>query len=255
MLSNLLSSCGLNQSEQSVLLHLLRRGATTASLIAKAVGFKRPTVYAILENLVIRDLVVKQKKREATYFSALNASMIPKILVNQANKKYAEMKTAADLLTPYLTEISRKSENNFGSFEITSFESIESVYAMLIDSLIGGDFDAIFNPQTAQSSDQTVAIVQEFLRHTAKTKPHIREIAVAGSVTDLYKSKIKNPNHVVREIHEDKEILSDMILINGSVVIIGYGKGRESAIKIIEPDFYASMKTMFEILWATSDQR
>ena len=127
MLHNLLSTCGLNQTEQSVLLHLLKRGATTASLIAKATGLKRPTVYAILENLAIRDLVVKQKKHEATYFSAVNASMIPRILVNQANKQYAQMKTAADLLTPYLTEVARRSESDFGSFEITSLESIESV--------------------------------------------------------------------------------------------------------------------------------
>lgn len=249
MLENLLSNCGLNHSEQSVLLHLLKRGSTTATLISKSTGLKRPTVYAILDSLITQDLVVRQKKYETTYFSAVSPSMFPKILINRANRRYSEIQTSAELLKPYLHEFIEKNESNFGTFEISSFESIEAVYAMLMDSLLGGDFDAIFNPQTAQADRETVKIVDEFLKSSAAKKSHIREIVVSGPTTQDYKRRIHNPNHEIKEIPNDKKFLSDMILIDGAVVIIGYEKRRESAIKIIEPNFYTSMKTIFEMMW------
>ena len=92
MLSELLTTCGLNASERSVLLCLLRGRSVSASQVARSTGLKRPTAYAVLESLVIRDLVTRQKKDGVNHFSAIKPKYIPSILEAHAKKQFEEVK-------------------------------------------------------------------------------------------------------------------------------------------------------------------
>ncbi|MBT6068932.1 hypothetical protein HOG48_04205 [Candidatus Peregrinibacteria bacterium] len=249
MLTNLLKTCGLNQSEQSVLLHLLKRGSTTASLISKATELKRPTVYAILENLLARNLIVKQKKKETTYFSPLSPDMISKVLTHHAERKFEEVKTASHLLETHLNDLAFKSDQDFGVFDIRSMDSIDSVYAQLETALGGGDYCSIFNPGIVFHSESLKKIALGHLNEAAKTKPHIRDIVVDSPESDWFIKNANNPNHQFKKIPADKKILSDMIFMGGSVYLLHYDPHKEVAIKITQPDYYASMMTVFEMLW------
>ena len=249
MLTNLFHTCGLNQSEQSVLLHLLKRGATTASLISKATELKRSTVYAILESLIAQDLVIKQKKKDTTYFAPLSPEMISKVITNHAERKFEEVKTATGLLEKHLDDLAFKSDQDFGVFDIRAMDSIDTVYASLETALGGGDYCSIFNPQIVFKTEGAKKIGLNHLKEASQTRPHIRDIVVAGPQTDWFMKHAKNPNHQFKIIPEDKKILSDMIFMKGDVYLIHYEKGKEVAIKITQQGYYASMMTIFEMLW------
>ena len=60
-LSEVLRRFGLNDSEQAVLVSLLRDGSAAPSQLAKRAGIKRPTAYAAFETLERRGLVSRQK--------------------------------------------------------------------------------------------------------------------------------------------------------------------------------------------------
>jgi len=88
-----------------------------------------------------------------------------------------------------------------------------------------------------------------YLKQTAKTKTHIREIIVSGPRCELYKSLIKNPNHFVKEIPADSHLYSDMILINDSVILLDCDHKKEVAIRIRHKNHYLSMLRIFNLLW------
>ncbi|MDP4007657.1 MAG: helix-turn-helix domain-containing protein [Candidatus Peregrinibacteria bacterium] len=249
MISNLLSTCGFNPSEQAVLIHLLKRGATTATLISKATNLKRPTVYAILETLIAQNLVAKQKRKDTTYFASLSPQMISKVLTKNAERKFNDLKTSAHLLETHLDEIAFKSDQDFGVFDIRALDSIDTVYASLETALGGGDYCSIFNPGIVFHSDELKKIGLEHLKESAITKPHIRDIVVDGPEADWFIKNSKNPNHKFKKISADKKILSDMIFMGGSVYLLHYAPSKEVAIKITQPDYFASMMTVFEMLW------
>lgn len=232
-----------------MLTHLLKRGATTATLISKATGLKRPTVYAILESLISQDLVVKQKRKDTTYFSALSPQMISKVLTKNAERKFNDLKTSAHLLESELSEIAFKSDQDFGVFDIRALDSIDTVYASLESALGGGDYCSIFNPAKVFHSEELRKIGLEHLREAARTKPHIRDIVIDGPEADWFIKNSKNPNHKFKKISADKKILSDMIFMGGSVYLLHYETNKEVAIKITQPDYFASMMTIFEMLW------
>jgi len=247
MIENLLETCGLNKTERMVLACLIDRGGSIASVVAKHLNIKRPTVYAALEQLTRMDLAQKRKEDGVTYFHPTPPELIADILRKKARMKYSEVENAADLLKKAL-ESHKKTE--LKHFQNITFESIEAIYAQLEDSLLGGNFSAIFNPQKAVHNTVTEQIVTHFLRETSKTRPHIREIVSPGPVTDWYKSKIKNPHHQLKIVSENESIVSDIILLNGTVILNDYDPGQAVGIKIAHQNYYNSMMAVFEMLWS-----
>lgn len=248
MLSELLTTCGFNSSEQSLLLDLLTREKSTAGQLARRTGLKRPTVYAALEGLIQRGVVVKRKLDNLTYFSTISPSLIPKVLSGEAQRDFKGIQAATDQMLPYLEELSRTVEHKISGFEMVAMESLEAVYAQLEDTLTGGDFCAIFNPQRACVGEPK-EIVKRFLKKTAVNKPAIRELTVPGPLADWYRSEIKNPNHQVYDLKLKGLLDSDIIMLNGSVYISHYEPDSERSLKITEKNYYQSMMTIFEMLW------
>ncbi len=249
MVENLLRSCGLNPSEQAVVICLLERGTSIASLISKATGLKRPTVYAALENLLDYGLVLKQKKGAVTYFSLVDLGVIPSVLEHRAQQKFDQVQHATRALRSQLELYKPQQPMEIAGFDVQPIDSVEAIYAQLEASLMGGDFSSIFNPQLAVVGRSFERLVLGFLRRTSVSKPNIREICVAGPKTDWYCENIGNPNHLVKQIAADEKVLSDMIFVNGSVFIAHYQASREAAIKVTHPDYYQSMMAVFELLW------
>ena len=65
---SLLAECGLNETEQVILLCLLQEGRSRASEIAKRTDMKRPTVYSALGNLLDIGLVATHVFRGVTFY-------------------------------------------------------------------------------------------------------------------------------------------------------------------------------------------
>lgn len=248
MLENLLATCGLNNTEQKIFSYLLEKGTSLAGVISKRLNIKRPTVYAALDSLLRIGLLTKQKRKEVTYFATVPVQIIPEIFEQQAKNKFEEIKGATKLLETKLQPFQNQNFSDNPIFENITIESIEAVYAQMEDALLGGNFCAIFNPQKAVFAELKNVIARS-LKETAKTKAHIRELAVAGPECEWYKSHIQNPNHILKEIPADSGYISDMILLKGSVFLLDYSPKNEVAIKITHQNHYKSMMSLFEMLW------
>ncbi|MEK7673496.1 MAG: helix-turn-helix domain-containing protein [Patescibacteria group bacterium] len=248
MIENLLETCGLNQTEQKVFLHLLRRGKCLASVLAKQLDIKRPTAYAALENLVKLGIVNKQKLNQVNYFSTVSVQLIPKIFEEKAKNDFENKHSATKLLGSHLSQLQNTNLLAEKHFEMVSFESIEAVYAQMKDALLGGDFCSIFNPQKTIFGNLK-NIVSEFLKETAKTKVNIREIAVSGPMTDWYIKQVNNPNHSLRQVPESSGIMTDFILLRGSIYLLDYDPKNEVAVKITHDAHFKSMQAMFDMVW------
>ena len=248
MIQSLLKNCGLHDTQQIILLHLLQHGESIASLISKQLDIKRTTVYATLETLIRLGLVVKQQRGNVTYFKSTNKENIPSILKEYALQEYERVRRSAEML-----------EKEFDQFEVQcihlsgySIDVLDTGIGvnMALDKVLrAGDFNAIFNPQVSLKEQRLREIVVDFLEHTSISQPYIREIAIDGPITDWYAKQIYNPNHQLRILPSDKKIISDMIFSYGSVYILHYEKSQEIGIKVTQSDFYQSMTEIFEILW------
>ncbi|MCB9030056.1 MAG: MarR family transcriptional regulator [Deltaproteobacteria bacterium] len=252
MLNALLSKCGLNQSEQTVLLYLLNSPARTAGQVAKRTGLKRPTVYAILESLTQVELVTREVKDGVTHFSSIRPSIIPRVLKSHAKKRFDDVDSATDLLKSQLEKFSEIKQRDFAGYEISTLGTSDAVYSQLGEVFLEGDFCGIFNPQISMTAAGR-EVVLHVLEVTAKTQPNIRELAISGPDTDWYESKISNPNHTLKRLPAEMQLISDMIFVNNSVVLSHFDPDRELGIRIRQQGFYTSMLAIFEYMWAQAE--
>lgn len=253
MIAQLLKTCGLNSSEQLVILYLVEHGASLASMIAKRNKMKRPTVYAALDSLIDEGLVTKEHTQKAIYFNTIGVEFISELLIEKAKRNFTKVKDAAQSLESELIKLSTFRTENMGGFQVTTAESLESIYQWLIESFGKNEtIRTIFNSEESLSDPATRKSVKHFIENTNEHKSNIRELVVSGEKVNWYKNIIRNPNHQLKEIPANTEIFSDMIIANGIVTILHYTDNNQFGIRIQHPSFYLSMKTIFEMLWKTN---
>lgn len=250
ILHRILYQCGFEGTPGRVLAQLLSRGTTSASILARRTGIKRPTVYAVLENLISLGLVQKSRKQKTTFFSVVSAKVFSDQILDRAQVHFENVKDGAQRLQQHLAALPDLSSIDFGGYELSIIENGEEFYRELELALGGGSYTGIFNPQVAVTGIAR-PMVERFLRQTGEKHCPIREIMVAGPEGEWYKGKIRNPNHEVRELAPQAAFTTDMIFYNGVVILAHYGSNREFAIKIRHKEYYRSMLALFESLWAT----
>lgn len=119
---------------------------------------------------------------------------------------------------------------------------------MVYDMLTSGECCSIFDPQSAVT-EHTKEMIDRFLALTSKTQSVLREIVVTSQKAKEYRRKIRNPNHSVKFLSRQHEIVTDIIMRDGAVLLTNYRKGQELSIKIRHPDFYSTQLSMFNALW------
>lgn len=254
MLDEILSQLGLNATERDVFLYLSNHGARSAAMVAKGSSLNRSTVYSALESLVERGFVQKTKEKGLASFAVVSPELLGRVIENSAKQRYSETMLSAARLPAELRRLSRLHQRETGEFEVTVFESMSAVFAHLEDSLLGGDFSAIFNPQTACVGEGR-KVVSEFLKKTAVTRPRIREIVVRGALAEWYKSQIKNPAHRVKELPAESLIVCDLIFSKNRLIITNYASSNLFALRIENRALFQTMNTIFEMLWNSASDR
>lgn len=248
MLKKLIEQSGFNHTEAEILSLLIEEGPRKASQISVRLDIKRPTVYAILAELLDQGMVTKAHGNGVAVFSAIEPSSFVDIIKNRAEVEHEKLKESAGQLKKLLSALPQRSKGTFAGLEIETIETMQGAYAQLYTWLMRGSFRAAFNPQLVINS-QSRPHIKDFLDKTAKSRPALKEIIVRGPACDWYKANIRNPNHELREVREQNLFPSDLFITTDTVAILDYQPHTAAAISIRHPHFSRSLKDLFDIAW------
>jgi len=249
MLEELLSRLGLSESERHVLQLLLERGPLPAGVAAKLLRMKRPTVYFALEKLSEQGLVSKKVESRAVRFQALPPDQLCSLLHDTIRRRYEEAAGTLRLLLPALQSLAPPSSHGrFGSYEIQAFESAEALFRAVDQGLQGAEYRSIWNPQIA-GVGAGKDVMKRFLRRSNDLQIPLKDIVVAGPISNWYRRQIRNPAHEVREIPENSGICSDITITDGSIILAHYSRGEELAIRIRQQTFHDTIRAVFDAWW------
>ncbi len=230
-------------------MHLLSRGSRSAGVISRALNIKRPTVYSALQALEARKLVTKTDEGGTAEFIPISPDEIPAVLFNQATTGFEKIVGAIELIKPRLGQFKKYQHISTGAFEVNHLDSPEDYQHRLAKYILTHDFCAIWNPQVAIPSEQLRRRVEWFLRHTAKQRNHVKDLLVAGPMTDWYCSNIKNPNHEVRVIEDGYSGMADLVILHDMVLISLNPLDTECALEIKNEHYAEMMRWHFNLLW------
>jgi len=249
-MEEILRICGLTHTEQQILDQLSIYGQMLASSIARKTGIKRPTVYAALNKLTDEGFVIKVLRKQSTFFTLVDADVLKKMLTSQATSQYKGKLQAIDELAIFLKNKKILQKQSISGFEISMIEKSELIYLGVASAFKSSKkIKSVFNPQLAITNSRSKKITSEFLEHSKRNGTQIQEIVISGASANWYLKQISNPNHVVKEISQASEILTDFIIADNELYFAKYDNSEGAGIKIMRDDLLVTMNTIFDLLW------
>jgi hypothetical protein len=174
---------------------------------------------------------------------------VSSILLNRARADFEKIAASIELIKPRIEKYSGWRSIDAGELEVRSISSAVEYYEVLSGYILSRDFCAVWNPQVALYSKDLQSQVAFFLEKTGKRQNRIKDIIVDGPMTDWYAQRIINPNHKIKRVAQELPGVSDLVIMDGIVLISLMSPESECALEIRNKHFADFSRWYFMTLW------
>ncbi len=233
-----LAALGLNQKQALIYAALLELGPATAYAIARKSGLKRPTVYVILEELRMKEVVLKIPHAKKQIFIAKP----PDELVTRA---FAGLQEVSQLL-PKLRDLMPKDKRP----KILYFEGPNEIRQMLWHSPLTGKSKELvgFYAYNAELPKKLLQTIDDYNDHLAKRGVRVRGIVPEHPSLKQYRDSDDEQGRAMHVVPFSQYSSSVSIDIGERFVrLIAYAD--QQGVIIENTEVANSMRQIFEMVW------
>lgn len=238
---------GLSQKEQQVYTALLQGGIMTATEIAEAASFKRPSVYVQLDSLKRKGLIAEIIQKKKRYFQSTH----PKALIQITKEKIAELEKFQKKLPQLIETLATPRPNQKRSFA-SGQKSYRGVAGMrqLIHEVVNTNDDVYF---LGSIKGIHVYFPPKLLEQIYK-KPRRKKVKTDYLITDWATSAVEKfflESGVftkIRFLPPNMRVNGGFLIVNKKVVIGQYFPDIR-LISIEEPTLAQVFILAFQTLW------
>ncbi|MDP3792973.1 MAG: helix-turn-helix domain-containing protein [bacterium] len=241
-----LTSLGLSENEAKVYVAMLELGPATVLEISAKAGVNRPTTYVQIEALKKMGLISTQTKGKKQLFMAESPEQL-EFVIERERKEIEQKKEELIKLLPGLTNLFNLAGEKP---QVRFFEGEEGILKIQgeflktkADSIYGiSDFDSVMelfpNFTSAYSSKRAQRKIPSKLIYTSTKGSFLK-----GSDEDFMRES--------KYVSKDKLSLGSDITIFGDKIAIMALKGKISGVIIEHKEMANSLRSVFELLWAS----
>lgn len=233
---NTIKDLGLNEQEANIYLVLLKLGGSQASVIARELGFKRTTVYPILQALATKGMVIVYFRKNRHFYYAKKPAQV----VGLFKKKIESFES----LIPFLESMEKKQISVAGLRFIETLGELKQFYNGILDEYKNKEYYIIGNGQSWESLDADFFV--QYRKNRGK-----QNIKTKLLLTSNF--KINNPTEIelkrVWKFLPDKYKFQSTIDIFDDKILIVSPEISSLAVVIAVPAMTDIFKAVFEMLW------
>jgi len=238
MKPHLLTSLGINEKAANIYLASLGLGMTSIQAIAQKTGYKRPTVYLHVDELLKHGLIEMVPLNKKTYYQAVE----PQILE-------AKMKKGLTELQAVLPELASKYANTLGKPQVRilsgengvaeAYEEITRAHSFRVWSNVG-TIHPVLNTsyeRLAEAVKERGIGVREIIADNKESKRYAKTIA-----------RISGPTYAAR-VATVEGLANDTIIYGQVVAIFRLHQMNMFVVRIEDGTIADSMRAIFEMAW------
>ncbi|MBU0577831.1 hypothetical protein KJ742_05210 [Patescibacteria group bacterium] len=247
---------GLTNNEKNIYLFLLGNGPVIASVIGKRANIKRVTVYASLDSLAKKGLVISFEKNKVNYFEAVHPEEILSIckeqteealnLQNEAKKVLSALKQVEKNRIAPIIEVGGK---------IKYYQGLDAVKKLIYETLEEGAKEQLC---IGLNRYHTQHLWDEWKKYTKRRKSvgmNVRSIQPDTKAARAYKKRDENELRVTRLVPDKKFPTKCELNIIGDMIALFTSHGNEpSGAKIYNKDMAQVLRSLFELAWEKSKE-
>ena len=259
MLHSVLNKLGLSDKDAAVYLMSLELGPQPASIIAKHLGIKRTSAYALLNDLSRQGFLSEHIRKNVRYYSAIE----PEYLVRLLDKRRAEITEQQGQLEQFLAAQKENEEQPNLAPSVRFFEGIAGIERVMEDTLTAkgpilcySNFDRWFDNEalTEYSFKYERRRVKEhkiplrlIMPESEKTRSYMEEEYTKSKKSDLTKFRWLRKGSPV--------ITNEINIYDDKIAICALGPTEYHGILIFSREIADSQRAIFEIMWNTAMER
>ena len=240
---NILSQIGLNEKQEKVYMTLAEYGEMNMTELAKKVGIKRPSVYLIVDELIMLGLLSDTKKNKDRVISAVHPRRLVQIAESRAN-------AIKDKL-PAITAIYNSAKTRP---KIFVYEGKEGVHGMTHDLLssINSKDEMLFITHFDSITQDEIRVFKQAMAKERKAR--VRELDYGNEagkkwMEEIYAYEFLSENYEGRLLPEELELgVTDIIIYKDRVYISS--RNKDTYMIVIESkEITKTYRTLFEAAW------
>lgn len=236
-----LKDLGLSDQEADIYISLLRSGGAIASSVAKNVGAKRTTVYAILKALSRKGFITTYYRKNKQFFYAEK----PQRVANYYEKKVASF---VDLI-PTLESLEKKQLNMVGLRFIETLDELKKFYSNILEEYKGKEYKIIGTAKYWQGINKDFFVQYRKNRAKAKIKTKLLLTEESREDSPIEKTLLRD----VKFLPKKYEFKSTMDIFKDKVLIVS-PELSSLAVVIAVPVMIDIFDAMFEMIWEVTDK-
>lgn len=242
----LFTTLGLDSKEKRIFLRLLSLGATPVSMLAKAVGLPRSSVYVVLERLKQLKVLETFKQGGKLFVQCIPPEDLEKLLQN----KQSRVERALEDYREHLGALKEIQNQESVIPKVDFLEGKAGILKAYRRVLKEKRFYSYFNPASVKKFTPEIFLyIPENLK---KVKGEAKEFLVDCPEAKEYAAAIHNPDHQVKTLPAGLKFFSDNILCDDKIFLFSYEKDQACVVEITNKNLADTQQKMFELLWERS---
>lgn len=227
---------GLNEHEAGVYLELLKIGGSIASVVAKGVGLKRTTVYAVLKSLAEKGFVTTYYRKSRQFFYAEK----PQRVADYFEKKL----DAFNNLVPVLESVEKKKLQITGLRFIETLHELKKFYNDILDEYKNKEYRIIGSVPGWEMSDPEW--FAQFRKRRAQANVKTKLLLSAESV--IINPKDPKLLRTWKYLSAKYKFKSTIDIFKDKILIVS-PELSSLAVVVAIPAMVDVFKSVFEIIW------
>jgi len=244
-----LKQLGLSEKQARIYLALLELGESPMTEIARKANLKRPTVYLIIDELIILGLCSELTKGKKKFYSAIH----PRRLVEMTHFRNKQ----AEKLLPELVALQNTAEKPKVRM-LEGLEGMRTAYEEAYASLNNKE-EGLWISNIDFLEEKFPEVIKLYLKTLERLhNPPIREIVQGGEISKNYIKRVvnlkKGKNFKIRYVPPAYLFgYTDQLIIGDKVMTFVLGK--EIFVLIVESkDNAQTQRGIFELAWAGAEK-
>lgn len=228
----IIKSLGLSDQEAEIYLALLKLGGSKASLVAKEVGMKRTTIYAILKSLAQKGLVTVFFRKNQRFYYAKKPHQVAKVFQGKINQ--------FEEIIPVLESLEKKQTQAMGLRFIETVGELEDFYNEILEQYRNKEYHIIGNSRSWHG------ISPEFFKEYRQRRA---EANIKTKLLISYDSPREKGLLCKVKFLPEKYIFKSSIDIFKDKILIVSPDMAALAVVIAIPAMVDVFQSMFDIIW------
>ena len=233
---NTLKSLGLSEQEAQTYLALLRLNGCKASQIAKEIGVKRTTIYAILKSLAQKGIITVFFRKNQRFYYAKKPQQVAHLFENKIKQ--------FEGIIPVLESLEKKQTQAMGLRFIETAGELQEFYNEILEEYKNKEYHIIGNAQSWQNVSPEYFIEYRQRRADANIKTKLLISADSKEFSPKEKSLLRQ----VKFLPDKYSFKSTIDIFKDKILIVSPDMAA-LAVVIAIPAMVDVFQSMFDIMW------